>query len=60
MLQGTSMALAVSTFRRDRTRAEQRLALQRASGDSGGPGSRFANVVQVSQQEQGCMVMSLG
>ncbi|EIE24443.1 hypothetical protein COCSUDRAFT_61868 [Coccomyxa subellipsoidea C-169] len=46
MLQGTSMALAVSTFRRDRTRAEQRLALQRASADSGGPGSRFANVVQ--------------
>ena len=49
LLQGTATALAVSTFRRDRTRAEQRRALQRASGDPLDPGARFASVVQVRQ-----------
>jgi hypothetical protein len=49
MLQGTATALAVSTFRRNRTRAEQRRALQRAFGDPLDPGARFASVVQVRQ-----------
>ncbi|KAK9909574.1 hypothetical protein WJX75_004333 [Coccomyxa subellipsoidea] len=59
MLQGTATALAVSTFRRDRTRAEQRRALQRASGDPLDPGARFASVVQDTMVGSAALVSAM-